>query len=135
MAIMVEGKWDEAFGPTLGEWKTNMSPGKQQRIQFIQSELGLTGDLPSELRYQLLHRATSAVLEAKRFNAKSAVMLVHSFSPENRWFDDYLNFVRLFQKQTVMNELISLGSVHGIALYAAWVKGVMPSASSADSST
>ena len=41
------------------------------------------------IRYQLLHRAASAMVEARRFNAAHAMMLVHSFSPSDEWFDDY----------------------------------------------
>ena len=36
------------------------------------------------------------ILEAKKFNAQSALMLVHSFSPAKLWFDDYAAFLSLY---------------------------------------
>jgi hypothetical protein len=40
--------------------------------------------VPDAIRYQLLHRAASVVIEAERFNASYAVLPVHSFSPLNQ---------------------------------------------------
>ncbi len=93
--IMVEGKVDEPFGPTVAEWSEDTSEGKQRRLEYLTGLLHLHGDVPGELRYQLLHRTASAIIEARRFHAKYAVMLVHSFSNEHAWFDDFATFVKL----------------------------------------
>ncbi len=93
--IMVEGKVDETFGPTVAEWLEKDSKGKQTRLGYLRGLLGLHRDIPNEVRYQLLHRTASAIIEAGRFHACYAVMLVHSFSEEHAWFDDYAAFVKL----------------------------------------
>jgi len=93
--IMVEGKVDEPFGDTMTEWLKEGSKGKRERLNYFTDRLGLAGDPPDDIRYQLLHRTASAIIEAKRFHARYAVMLVHSFSPAHAWFDDYAAFVKL----------------------------------------
>ena len=45
--------------------------------------------MADNIRYQLLHRTVSALLTARAFHAGTAVMLVHSFSPESRWREDF----------------------------------------------
>src|SRR6185295_5918518 len=59
MAMTIEGKVSEPFGPALSEWNKELSKGKAQRLAFIQEQLGLIGELPRSIRYQLLHRTTS----------------------------------------------------------------------------
>ena len=49
------------------------------------------------IRYQLLHRTASALIEAERFCAGHALMLVHSFSQTHEWFEDYARFLRLLK--------------------------------------
>ena len=83
VAIMIEGKVAEPFGPTLEGWLKGGSKGKQTRLKFLCDMLGLSNEPPSHVRYQLLHRTASAIIESKRFNAKYAMMIVHSFSPEH----------------------------------------------------
>lgn len=90
----IEGKVNEAFGETVADWSRNASAGKIERLSYLCSMLGLAGCAP-EVRYQLLHRTVSALIEAERFNASVAGMIVHSFSPERRWFDDFALFVKL----------------------------------------
>lgn len=123
ITIMVEGKVAEPFGQSVGVWfKGTPSAGKQARLQFIKDQLQLS-DVPSEIRYQLLHRAVSAVIEAKRFGALSAVMLVHSFSKTNQWFEDFQNFVGLFGASATINRVSFLKTLDEVNLYAAWVHG------------
>jgi hypothetical protein len=122
MTIMVEGKVAESFGKSLGAWLS--TPGRQKRLDFIQSKLGLAAELPVTIRYQLLHRMVSAVIEAERFNAKSAVMLVHSFSKESVGFDDFAAFLKLFGVSTgQLGKLYSLTKVGEVEIYAGWVIG------------
>jgi len=94
VAVAVEGKVDEAFGPTLGERRSDPSTGVAQRISWLQGRLGLS-DVPDAIRYQLLHRTASALLAAEQFDATCGVMLVQSFSPTDMWFDDFAAFAAL----------------------------------------
>ena len=77
MTIAVEGKVDEPFGPTIAERQQDGSGGVATRIDYLKDCLELS-EVPGSCRYQLLHRTASALLTAKQFCAKTAVMLVHS---------------------------------------------------------
>ena len=89
----IEGKVDEPFGPLVSEWLVNASPAKKARLSELCETLGLTGCDVSNLRYQLLHRSAGAIYEAERYKVSRAVMLVHSFSEDHRWFEDFRAFV------------------------------------------
>jgi hypothetical protein len=124
ITITVEGKVSEPFGPTLGEWNAEASHGKTERLTFIQERLGLTDELPTYIRYQLLHRTVSAIIEAERFNARYAAMIVHSFSQDDLWFDEYARFVALFGAQVASpGKLVLLKETHSINLYSGWARG------------
>ncbi len=123
VSIAVEGKVSESFGPTIDEWGPESSPGKKKRLAFLCEQLGIEGQLPGEIRYQLLHRSASAVIEAKRFLARHAVMLVHSFSQTDEWFEDYGRFLSLYGVSGNVNEMVSVRECSGISLHFAWVQG------------
>ncbi|MBA3927988.1 MAG: hypothetical protein C0521_00215 [Xanthomonas sp.] len=122
VSIAVEGKVSEPFGPTIQEWQTEPSPGKTARLSFLLSLLGLSS-VPDNVRYQLLHRTASAIIEAQRFNASHALMLVHSFSRSNEWFQDYVAFVGLMGGVATSNSMVSVGNRSGVELHFAWVSG------------
>lgn len=124
ISIMVEGKVSEPFGNTIAEWRENNSEGKNIRLKFLLEELGLEEDMQiSTIRYQLLHRTASAIIEAKRFKAENALMLVHSFSLSDKWFDDYNRFLTLFGVTAEIDSLVFAKNINGIDLYFGWVKG------------
>lgn len=122
ISIAVEGKVSEPFGPTVQEWLAESSPGKAERLAYLLSLLGLPA-VPDTTRYQLLHRTASAIIEAQRFNATHAVMLIHSFSQSSEWFQDYAAFVSLMGGSAAENSISSVGSRSGISLHLAWVRG------------
>jgi hypothetical protein len=123
VSIAVEGKVAEPFGPTLGEWLEQPSAGKSQRLAFLQSELGLSSQPDPGIRYQLLHRTVSAVLEAKRFGAPHAVMLVHSFSQEHQWFGDFAAFAGILGVGAEVGRVFAAGERGGVHLHLGWVRG------------
>ncbi len=112
----------EPFGPTVQEWQAESSPGKAERLAYLLSLLSLSA-VPDTTRYQLLHRTASAIIEAQRFNAAHAVMLVHSFSQSSEWFQDYAAFVSLMGGSAAENNMASVGSRSGVSLHLAWVRG------------
>ncbi len=75
------------------------------------------------IRYQLLHRTASAIIEAKKFKTRNALTLVHSFSKSNEWFDDYSQFLALFGLNAKVDSLVFAKNVNGIDSYLSWVKG------------
>lgn len=122
VSIAVEGKVAEPFGDTVGDWKRKDSIGKAVRLQFLTEKLGVS-NLPDTLRYQLLHRTVSALIEAARFNAKHALMLVHSFSPTQQWFTDFRSFASLYGIDAKPNQIYQVCEREGIALHLGWVCG------------
>jgi hypothetical protein len=123
----VEAKVDEEFGPTLGKQRTNASEGQLERISYLERELGCAESLDDSIRYQLLHRTVSAILTARAFHASTAVMLVHSFSPDSRWREDFEAFAEAISGKRVTDDLfeieieIELGQ--GPRLIIGWCKG------------
>ena len=100
---------DEALSK---HWYPEGTPAKE-RLAYIKARLGLAGELPPGTRYQLLHRAASAVIEAERFHAGDAVLVVHSFSRERASFNDYRDFLKLFGKKGDPGQLVALGVPNG----------------------
>jgi len=123
VAIAVEGKVDESFGPTLGQKLVAASPGVLERVAFLKEKLQLPETVSSTIRYQLMHRTVSALLIADEFHASTAVMLVHSFSQTDNHFNDYCSFLELFGKAGKVNEVTSVGAFGGTELFLGWVRG------------
>lgn len=123
ISIAVEGKASETLGPTIGEWMKYASEGKKERLSYLCSLIGLDVSLLGNIRYHLLHRTASAIIEAQRFHAKYAVMLVHSFSQTAEGFDDYNQFVELFGVTAGTNKTVFGGKYLDVHLYLAWVSG------------
>lgn len=124
LVVTIEGKVDEPFGQLLGDWKANASPGKRQRLAFLCERLGLPEEqLPPDLHYQLLHRTASALIEADRFKTDAAAMIVHSFSPQRRWFDAFARFVSLFGCTAGPGRLIPVRPDASRPLYLGWACG------------
>ena len=122
VSVAVEGKVNEAFGETVGDWLAGGGENRQARLSGLAAILGLA-NIPSGTRYQLLHRTASAILEAQRFMAPHAVMLVHSFSQTDQWFDDFASFVSLLGATPTKDSLIHIDSRRGPSLHVAWVRG------------
>jgi hypothetical protein len=78
VAIAVEGKAEEPFGDqTVAEWRTEASTGRDTRLAHVLDVLSLADDRRiAPIRYQLLHRTASAIIEARRFAERHVVMLV-----------------------------------------------------------
>lgn len=118
--VAVEGKKDEEFGKPVGEWLTNASAGKQKRLEHIADKLGLSYPPPGHIRYQLLHRAAAAVIEAECFNTNCAATIVQSFSPEHKQFGDFQKFLNLFGIDLVEMDKIYKTDKPGMPLYFGW---------------
>jgi hypothetical protein len=75
------------------------------------------------VRYQLLHRTVSAIIEAKCFRIDEAVMVVHLFSKTNEWFEDYQFFLSLFGLKSGINQAVTVKLANEVNLSFAWVHG------------
>jgi hypothetical protein len=123
ISMTVEGKVLESFGRRIGEWMKYVTSGKRTRLTFLLKKLGLPEKIPDQIRYQLLHRLASAVIEAERFGARQAIMVIHSFSQTDKWFSDFEAFVSLYEANVKVGELTHLKKINGISMYAGWVRG------------
>jgi hypothetical protein len=94
------------------------------QLQYLVEVVGLDIGRISALRYQLLHRTASALLEAQRYNARHAMMLVHSFSRAKAGFDDYCAFARSLGGSPQVNAITTIGErAANNTLHLAWVTG------------
>jgi hypothetical protein len=123
VSITVEGKVSEPFDKPVDKRFSKPTPGETTRLAFLLDVLVLDRDDVGEIGYQLLHRTASAILEARRFGARHAVMLVHSFSQELQHFDDYTGFVGLYGQTAEPNQLFEARQLGDITLYLGWVVG------------
>jgi len=122
-AAMIEGKVNEPFGPTVGEWLREASPGKLTRMRYLCETLGLTQEPNPSVRYQLLHRTASAVIEAQRFKTDEAAMIVHSFSQGKFWVEDFAAFVELLGGAVTPDQSVVLQLANGRNLRLGWATG------------
>lgn len=123
VVLMVEGKVEESFGPTLGDWLRDETEGKRERLEYLLRCLGLEKQ-PSDLtRYQLLHRAASAMIVAEQYRAHAAVLLIHSFSRKRSGFEDYEAFASLFGQSVGVGAVRRLTDNGSIWLLGVWVEG------------
>lgn len=123
IAMAVEAKVNEPFGPTVGEWMAGASKGKIERLRFICELLGLNSPAPDELRYQLFHRTAAAVIEANRFKTDQAAMIVQSFSQEHRWLADFQAFAGLLGVYAEPGKAMTYELPSGTSLILGWAVG------------
>lgn len=59
----------------------------------------------------------SAIVEAERFKANSAAMIVHSFAYEEQWRDEIDRFLHLFGTKLEADQLVPIPLPHGRTLF------------------
>jgi hypothetical protein len=129
VAVAVEGKAEESFGPKVAKWRAKDTPGKTKRLKSLLRTLDLQDDSRlAAIRYQLLHRTASAVIEADRLGADAAAMVVHSFSPGRQGFRDFAAFARLYGVEFGEDEnaVRFAHTLCGRPLYIGWVSDEHP---------
>ena len=125
--LAVEGKVEESFGPYVSEWMDN-TPARTRRLGVMTSLFGVSGHDVSTLRYQLFHRAASAIYEAQRYRASMAMLMVHSFSDKQSGWNDFAAFTLAISltRDAKPNEILGPVRVGDINLYAAWLADGLP---------
>lgn len=127
VSVAVEAKAGEPFDKPVPQWLSegNERSGRPARLQQLCDVLGITHDQALRCRYQLLHRAVVPILEAKRFNLRRALFLVHSFEAdptgEPRSFADYACFADQLGATPHRNAISHVGPRNGIDLWIAWI--------------
>lgn len=126
VSMAVEAKAGETLGPTVAEWRDDPNPRtrKPMRLDALKRHLALERADLDPVRYQLLHRAASAVLEAGRFGASAALLAVHSFSREGdaKSLEDVRRFARLYEVDVEEDRVVALSPGPAIPLYLAWIR-------------
>ena len=123
VSICVEGKVEEEFDKLVSIWDPDSTPGKRKRFDYLVGLLELEGEDLSDIYYQLLHRTASPIIEAQRFHATTAVMLVHSFSQAHKWFPEYCDFAGKLGVDAQLNKIHFCGNRSGVDLYVGWIVG------------
>ncbi|MBC8143500.1 MAG: hypothetical protein H7Y38_18885 [Armatimonadetes bacterium] len=123
MTIAVEGGTDAGFGADLARWQRETPSGRKTRLAFLSELLGVALPLPDDLRYLFLARLASAVIEAERFHAGAATLLIHSFSAGNTGFEEFVRFATVMGagQPASVNVPLALGKRGGIERFALWV--------------
>jgi hypothetical protein len=135
IVLAVEGKADEPFASRVRAWvrggdqKTTMKDEPRRtrvrRLEFLSKHLATTVSSDSPLRYQLLHRTVSAVLEAQLHSAAAAVVLVHAFGPDSAEnLGDYADFLKQLGGAAATKGVVSgpyqLGEQRDVPTYFLW---------------
>lgn len=121
--ITVEAKVNEDFSKLMKVWKKEASVGKKDRLTFLLETINFPKQEIDNLRYQLFHRLTSAVIMAKKFHANNALMIIQSFEENDakNHFIDYQNFISAYQVVATKEQIQKLTSINDIDVYALWV--------------
>ncbi len=93
------------------------------RLTALCNTLNIKTDDALPLRYQLLHRAVSAILEANRFTASTAILLVQSFGGADG-LKDFKDFAACLEADVTNREttLVRAKRVKHVEFYLAWLK-------------
>ena len=124
-SMAVEAKSGESFDRYVDEWLVNapINSKKPQRLAALKRILGIIEANLEGVRYQLLHRTASSLLEAQRFDATLAIMIVQSFggAADDESFKDYSRFCLLMEADPVRNRLALSGRKTDVPLLIGWV--------------
>lgn len=104
IVVGIEGKADESFGNRTYTWVRGgtgdptydaaLVPTRARRLIYLCEHLRTKIDPNSRIRYQLIHRTVSVILEAILHEAAVALVLVHAFGTmcSDNW-NDYTAFL------------------------------------------
>ncbi len=121
VSIAGEGQVDEPFGVTVGELLRTGSEGQRERLRHVCRALGLATP-PEAIRCQLLHGAAAALVEAERFGARHAVLLVQSFGTRDAGLEDFAALARLLGAAPATGRVVPTTRAAPARLWVAWVR-------------
>lgn len=124
VSMAVEAKAGESFDAYVKDWivGTSSKSGKPARLAQLCSMLEITEHDAHACRYQLMHRSAAAILEAIRFRASNAVLLVHAFGDNNQSsFDDYSAWASKLGVTARPDRLQNVGQRGGVNFWIGWV--------------
>ncbi len=127
VSITVEGKVDEPFGnsnQSVSAWKRDGDlENRRKRLKQLLDKVQLAEERADPVAYQLIQRTASAVIEAETFNARYAIMLVHSFSLIHANFSAFEALAAAYDVAIQSEALSEVTRYHDIRLFIGWVQG------------
>ena len=123
ITIAVEGKAEESFGDqTVEAWRSSQSSGRVERLTHLLGVLGLPDDERlAAIRYQLLHRTASAVIEASALR-REARPDARALVQRNRCSLRRLRgFAALYADDVGKGRAARVAAFDGITLHLGWV--------------
>jgi len=124
-SMAIEAKSGESFDKFVDEWLRDapINSRKPQRLASLKNTLGISQANLEGIRYQLLHRTASPLLEARRFNASMAIMIVQSFGGEadEASFGDFSKFCNLMEVDLVRNAVVQSKRRTDVPLLIGWI--------------
>lgn len=125
ISMAVEAKAGEPFDKYVSEWLRDASAnsGKPKRLSALCGLLGIDEGPLDGIRYQLLHRTASALLEASNFHASAAVLLIQSFGgdQDEASYRDFCSFCELMICGTERNALTCSKRKTAVPLLIGWL--------------
>ncbi len=122
--VTIEAKAKEDFGSLISEWQKDNTKGKNERLEYILKEINFTSKEYLSLRYQLFHRLASAVIMAKKFHARNALMVIQSFteSDKDNHYEDFEKFVSAYDQKPTKGRPIEIAKSGDINICVMWVQ-------------
>lgn len=130
ISLAIEGKAGEPFGEKIDKWQKgnpkdnnleNSVANRNTRLEGLCKILQLPTVGIGHLYYQLLHRTASAILEAERFGAKQAVMIIQSFEKKDHYADFEQFATALGATGTAKEKLLAIRPrTDGLTLWIGW---------------
>ena len=123
ITVIVEEKVDKTLYTTVGDWipRSGNRANRELRLKGLCNVLEVDTDEVIDLQYQFIHRTAAAVIDAQLYSAKTAVMLVRSFSSEPKWFDLYAEFGKAMGVTVVPGQLVDAGYRSDRRLLLGWL--------------
>jgi hypothetical protein len=127
VSITVKGKVDEPFGngnQSVSAWKRDGDlENRRKRLKELLDKVQLAEERADPVAYQLIQRTASAMIEAEIFNARYAIMLVHSFSPTHANFSAFEALAAAYGVAIQSEMLTEVARYHDIRLFIGWAQG------------
>jgi hypothetical protein len=122
-AIAVAGPSDLG-GPSVEDWLlAEPSPARVERLQQLSERVGIPLNELRALSQPLVARTAAALLEAERFNATHALMLVHAADGAAPDRDERRALVAALGGTRADDGIVAVTAPVDIALYLGWVEG------------
>jgi len=123
VSIVVDDADSKPIGPTVGEWQATATPGTD-RWAALCGLLEVSAACEPSIRYRLFHPTAAALIEARRFFAIGAAVIVQAFDTSRSSFGDFQQFVALMGgRVSRAGELVPVTPREGIELYFGWTQG------------